>query len=113
MKKYLGNYIDFVEHALKNGSNDFGWSTFYQRHITKISFFQHERLIHLLVTFFFGLIFFLSVVLGLLLESLGFYALSAILAVLLIFYIRHYFFLENGVQKLYRLSEEIEKRLKG
>jgi len=48
----------------------------------------------------------------LLLGSLGFCALGAILAVLLIFYIWHYFFLENGVQKLYRLSEEIEERLK-
>jgi len=112
MRKYLKTYTSFIEDAIKNGGNNFDWASLYQRHITKISFFQHERLIHLLVTFFFGFIFFLSVVLGLLLGSLGFCALGAILAVLLIFYIWHYFFLENGVQKLYRLSEEIEERLK-
>jgi len=78
--------------------------------------FQHERQIHLYVTFFFAGLMFGSWVLGVMmmvmldgdsavLWPLGLLAL--ILTVLEGFYIRHYYRLENRTEKLYRLTREI------
>ena len=87
-------------------------------HARRIAEFQHERLVHLLVTMFFACLLFAAVGLffavipaGLLLSVLmG--VLTLILFVLELFYIRHYY-LENGTQRLYRLTVAIEKRRAG
>ncbi|MDR0366254.1 MAG: hypothetical protein LBH68_05455, partial [Bifidobacteriaceae bacterium] len=74
--------------------------------------FQHERLIHLLVTFFFGALL-VAALTGLVMLGLGdadtpatssmFMVLSGgclVVLVLEVFYVNHYYHLENGVQKL-------------
>jgi hypothetical protein len=83
--------------------------------------FQHERQIHLYVTFFFALLMFGSWVasLGVFL-ALGCFdiamwpllLLTLILTVLEGFYIRYYYHLENRTQKLYALTDEIYKLTK-
>ena len=53
MKKYLFDYIKEIDNLLNDKekiSNDD-----IQKHLIKIQFFQHERLIHLLVTLFYAL----------------------------------------------------------
>jgi uncharacterized BrkB/YihY/UPF0761 family membrane protein len=119
MKKYLKTHISFVEKNLKKSRAD--WKTLSEFNRTQIDFFQHERLIHLLITLFFGLLFFLSVSVELLLTAagnsliflnIGLTAVNAILLLVLGFYIGHYFILENGVQKLYRLDREITAKNK-
>ncbi|HRY52632.1 MAG TPA: hypothetical protein P5089_02140 [Candidatus Portnoybacteria bacterium] len=112
MKKYLKNHINFIEGILAKEGAAFDWSSLRESHRIQIGFLQHERLIHLLVTLFFGVVFFFSVTFGLFLGYLEFLALSAILLVMLVFYVWHYFVLENGVQKLYRLDNEISEHLK-
>lgn len=81
--------------------------------------FQHERQIHLLVTLFFGLIVIIFAISAFILGWVAstnynfvtvFYLSMAILLILLIteiFYIFHYFKLENGTQSLYILSYDI------
>jgi len=85
--------------------------------------FQHERLVHLIVTFFFAglLLAFISALLLLALiptDSSYIYLSNLVAFICLIlfvtelFYIKHYYDLENGTQKLYELSArlyEIEK----
>lgn len=110
MEKYLKEHIEFMEKALQKESPNFDGKTLGDFNRTQIGFFQHERLIHLLVTLFFGLIFFTSVVINLWLVNTGILTISVILVIMLGFYIRHYFVLENGVQKLYRLEKEIIQR---
>ena len=78
-------------------------------HLVKIKFFQHERLVHLLVTLFFALFLLISLYLSLK-ESL-FIIVVLILLVMLIFYVKHYFFLENSVQELYKKYDEIINKL--
>lgn len=107
----MKSHISFIESSLAKGEG-FDWNELRQFHESRIGFFQHERLIHLLVMLFFGLVFFFAAIFTLFLASLELLALSVILLVTLIFYIRHYFILENGVQKLYQLDEKIERRLK-
>lgn len=69
--------------------------------LVQIGFFQHERLVHLIVTVTFAILTVLSL-LGCVLEPQpAMFALTVLFLVLLIPYIRHYYILENGVQKLY------------
>lgn len=99
MKKYLYDYIGEVDSLLnikKCKIND----DVISNHLTKISFFQHERLIHLLVTLFYALLLIVFMALGTL--SFMFYFIAIIISIFLIFYIIHYFRLENGVQYLYK-----------
>jgi len=121
MKKVIKEHIDFIENILQKENVNFDWCALSDFNKTQIKFFQHERLIHLLVTLFFGLMFFGSIAIELLLNicsnsmffSVSFSVISAILLVTLIFYILHYFFLENNIQKLYQLEKEIMKRCHG
>lgn len=82
-------------------------------HKEMIQNFQHERLIHLIVTLFFSgialvLLGFLAYDIayyGFALELLPFYALTVIVVILSGFYIKHYYFLENHVQGLYKYNK--------
>ena len=73
-----------------------------------ILFFQHERLIHLLVTLFFAAMTLLSFFVFIVTDYLPVTALCALFLVLLIPYIFHYYHLENGVQKLYDLYDQLK-----
>lgn len=79
------------------------------RLLIQIRFFQHERLVHLIVTVTFAILTMISVLGCVLSPQLSLFALVALLLILLVPYIRHYYILENGVQKLYicydRLAE--------
>lgn len=72
-----------------------------ERLLTQIGFFQHERLIHLIVTVVFALLTLLTLILIEISCSIGYVVLEVLFLVLLFPYIIHYYHLENGVQKLY------------
>jgi hypothetical protein len=75
-----------------------------------LPYFQHERLIHLIVTVLFALS--MLIVFGVFVLSGELYLLPllGLIVVLLVPYIVHYFHLENGVQKLYDLTDAFYKR---
>jgi hypothetical protein len=81
-------------------------------HTQRVRDFQHERLIHLLVTFFFALLLIGSLAAFLLtpvsLLQILFGALTIILLALELAYIWHYYKLENGVQDLYTITEKLK-----
>lgn len=105
MKKYIKEFIKDVETKIQENHK------FTKEEISiiriKVTDFQHERLIHLLVTLFYAIF------------TLFFLALSVVHIIFLlpflfeitflIFYIRHYFFLENAVQYIYTLYDKIIK----
>ncbi len=111
MKKILTGYINKVEFLLQSDPTDADREEIIKAHLTQIGFFQHERLVHLIVTVTFGLLLALISVLLFLADDFrtfaGALALFAIIAVTLVFYVMHYFFLENNVQKLYSLYDEL------
>jgi len=72
-----------------------------EEHLTQISFFQHERLIHLIVTVTFALLEMLAILLSVIADSLFSILLPVVILILLVPYIRHYYILENEVQKMY------------
>lgn len=102
MKKYLYEYIDYIEKESKKKKID---NKILEDLVTKINFFQHERLIHLIITLFYALMFLIFMVLISL--SYLFAIPSLFLLIFLLFYIVHYFRLENGVQYLYKLYDII------
>lgn len=84
-------------------------------HTMRVHDFQHERLVHLLVTLFFGFLL-VGTVAALLAQPLSELVmplgiLSIILLVLEIAYIRYYYVLENSVQSLYPLTEQLQNTL--
>ena len=102
MKKYMYDYIGFVENNTKKVSRE--------EILANIMFLQHERLIHLIITIFYAILFLLFLVL--ITISYIFIIPSFILMIFLIFYLIHYFRLENGVQYLYVLYDEVNSTKK-
>lgn len=80
-------------------------------HREKLSWLQHERLVHLIVTTMVVFVELFVVWCVLTLEYLAAAIILMLLAILLGFYFAHYFFLENTVQRWYRLTDEIKECL--
>ncbi len=88
-------------------------------HKSAVGNFQHERHIHLLVTLFFAILLLLSagasIILSILNVTSRTYDILSILILTIftiiftteIFYVVHYFKLENGTQKLYKISDKL------
>ena len=104
MKKYLYDYISYIDELINKGKIK---KEVIDDHLIKISFFQHERFIHLIVTLFFSLLFIIFIALVAL--HYVFSIIAIILLVFVICYIIHYFHLENGVQYLYKQYDELKK----
>ena len=80
-----------------------------EEHLTQIGFFSHERLVHLIVTVTFALLEVLALVLTAVSGGMSALLLAVALLVLLVPYIRHYYILENEVQKMYWQYDRIVK----
>ncbi len=136
MEKALNEYILFIENEVEKLKEDFASAKnqkimslltekareLQSYHYEKLRDFQHERLIHLVVTIFFACMTLLSIIflfifaLSPMMAELIFvnyclFGLSIILIILESFYIKHYCCLENGTQKLYEYSKEIYELL--
>lgn len=101
----MQEYIKYLEEKLENNDK------FLDKDIIilkdKIAFFSHERLIHLLVTIIYVIFTLLFMVMSMV--SYIFLIPFFIGIIFLLFYIPHYFFLENGVQYLYKLYDKARK----
>lgn len=106
MKNRILTYRKYIDSLLQS-QDDCDWKYIKQEHLTQLAFFQHERLVHLIVTITFAILELLSVcayvVVGALDSSLSFplLVLSLVILILLVPYIKHYYLLENEVQKMY------------
>ena len=106
MRKSINDYIKEIDEKIDNTKD---LNKLKEEHLIKIGFYQHERLIHLLVTLFYGLFMFITII-------LSFYNPLALIIVLifmifLIFYVRHYFYLENHVQYMYKQYDRIIEKM--
>lgn len=103
MRKRIITYRHKIDSLLSNpaGLSQADWQAILQEHMTQIGFFQHERLVHLIVTVTFAILTMLSLVAALMICNPALYALTLLFLVLLIPYIMHYYTLENEVQKMY------------
>ena len=117
MEKRILAYRKRIDELLQSKEAD--WEKILEEHLTQVAFFQHERLIHLIVTVLFAVLEIMSILGTVVLAAMesgniAMSLLTILLLVLLIPYIRHYYILENGVQKMYKqydkMMEKIEKK---
>lgn len=109
MKKYLCEYLEYIESILRTKADDADILRIKREHMVKISFMQHERLIHFLVTMLVGLVLIISICAYVIEGSLLLLPLIVLVLCLFVPYIAHYYFLENSVQKMYTLYDDICK----
>ena len=117
MKKYVQKTMDavqkYIDEQMKTSPADKTREVLAEFE-TKIAYFQHERLIHLMVTLAFAAFLLFSIFC---LFVLPFEFLVAGVLLTLIFfgltvgYVIHYYFLENSVQKMYLMRDEIRSFL--
>lgn len=111
--KSYRKYMDSLIEGLQQGGKpqDIDGETLKQEHLTQISFFCHERLIHLIVTVTFALLEMLSLMLSVFSGEICTMLLTVVILILLIPYIRHYYILENEVQKMYGQYDRLNELL--
>jgi uncharacterized membrane protein len=110
MSNYLKIHEKFINDILNDKNSNYDWERLKKYHKTQIEFIQHERLIHLMVTLAFSFFLIISLIVTAVYSHLEMALLDLILTIVLIFYVIHYYKLENGVQRLYDLANDIEKR---
>lgn len=111
MERRIIDYCKMIDQMLADGT-EMDWTEAKREHLVQISFFQHERLIHLIVTVTFALLEMISTVIVLLTDNLAMIILSILLLGLLLPYIRHYYRLEDEVQKMYRQYDRMTEKQK-
>lgn len=113
MKKRIIGYRMKIDALLEQPPEGTQWEVILQEHLTQVSFFQHERLIHLIVTVTFAILTTIALAIYCIAEYLPVLALIVLLLVLLVPYIGHYYTLENEVQKMYEQYDVIWSKVNG
>lgn len=119
MKKRILDYRIKIDNLLSESvSNEQGvsenttdWNKIMEEHLVQISFFQHERLVHLIVTALVAVLFIACLGIAMITEMFQMFIPAIILFILFIPYIAHYYLLENEVQKMYGQYDEILKNI--
>lgn len=115
MKKRILTYRKYIDFLLASDKQS-DWKYIKQEHITQVAFFQHERLVHLIVTVTFAVLELLTVCAYVIVRALDstlsfpLLILALLIIVLLIPYIKHYYLLENEVQKMYVQYDRIAQK---
>ena len=113
MKERIISYMTYMDGLLyedrEKGELDYG--DLMQEHKTQLSFFMHERLVHLFVMLLFAVLAMADFFVMIIAFQNGLVILFLALLVLLIPYIMHYYLLENSCQYMYRQYDEIKRRI--
>ena len=110
MEKRILNYRKYIDELLMQENVD--WKAVSEEHLVQISFFQHERLIHLIVTVLFALLEVVTLCTSVIIFTPFLGILVVLILVLLIPYVRHYYILENEVQKMYWQYDKMQNKIK-
>jgi len=114
MKQYIKEYMEsvdkFIAGDMKN-SNAKDLERYLKEFDMKLSEFQHERLIHLLVTLAFAMFMLFELYAAFALMNLFSGVAAILMLILTIAYVFHYYFLENSVQAMYKQRDKIKAEL--
>ncbi len=109
MTKQIKEYLAFLERFFAEEHTESELIEYRGKLLQRIAFYSHERLIHLIVTMSFAVFFLLALLMYFITKNNGLLALAGLLLVLLVPYIKHYYFLENSVQKMYIFYYKVER----
>jgi len=104
-------YDEKIKKILSDKVLNTDWKEILKHHQRMISLIQHERLIHLLVTIFVGLIMSIGAFITIIIQASTLLIFVVSLFALFVAYLFHYRFLENTTQNWYKIEEEISSRL--
>ena len=107
MTAYLKKYMKEIQRRLEEYADQTELEEIFLEHKDKIAFMQHERIVHFLVTMMFAIVLAIFVCAFLFTENPALFVLVVIIMVLLGFYIKHYYFLENTVQEMYKIYDKM------
>lgn len=116
MHKELIKYYSDMQKELSKEPSQARKEQLFSYHCQRVIEFQHERLIHLIITLFFAILTIGAYILCLIvvnsdIPSITFMAvmLTLILTITEVCYISHYYKLENNTQKLYTITKMFNK----
>ncbi len=109
MTKQIREYLEMLERFFREEHSDAEMVKLRAELLQRIAFYSHERLVHLIITMSFAVFFLLAMLMCLLIRNTGLVILAVLLLVMLAAYIKHYYFLENSVQKMYLYYYKTEK----
>lgn len=112
MKERILIYRRRMDDLLQQNTTDTDWQEVLEEHLVQVGFFQHERLVHLLVTLAFAIFTLIGIFAVFLTSEPGAAVLTLLFLVLLVPYVLHYYLLENEVQKMYAQYDKILDRTK-
>ena len=110
MKKEMKEYEKFIEGEIKKGNHS---KELLEYHKEMVRCFQHERLVHLIITLFFVFIALVFLIMtGMFVGKSGenlvvlwpMFGVAVIVTGLAIAYVKYYYYLENHTQELYKLT---------
>lgn len=107
MKRRILQYLAYVDGLFER--DDIDWTVEKQKHLVQIGFFAHERLVHLIVTVVFAIMTLISIFYLNMTENPIMILLVFAFLILLIPYIKHYYLLENSVQRMYEQYDKMCK----
>ena len=112
MEKRINEYEKYITEAIKHPTPELK-----QYHNEMVRNFQHERAVHLAIMLFFiaiTIIVMVGAAFAIAFATTPFIVavsiLAMLLAVLSIAYVKHYYFLENHIQKLYDITTKLYKQ---
>jgi len=109
--KYWTEHERLMEKVLANKKTAGQGADWLEEHLRKTSWLQAERLVHLLVTLAFGFFSLISLALVLFFKENGLAIMTFLFTITTLFYVVHYYHLENRIQKWYRLADRLKKSL--
>ena len=111
MIDYMKRHEQYVLSLLESSPTREMLAELLEYHDKQILWMQHERLVHLITMMFVCLFFLLAFGFSMIHFSVPYLLLAALLLILTIAYIIHYYRLENNVQRWYDLSNHIRSNL--
>lgn len=111
MKKRILDYKNRIDTLINEDLPNTDWKKVLDEHLIQISFFQHERLVHLIVMVLFALMTLTTIAVGIIADYPYMFLGTVMLLILLIPYISHYYLLENEVQHMYEQYDFMNKKI--
>lgn len=111
LKEHLVKWAAIADEIKKDKYSEVQRKELTEELLIQIGFFQHERFVHLIVTVTFAILGIISIMTTVMVLQPALFLLDILVIGLLIPYIRHYYILENGVQKLYGFYDVIRPKM--
>lgn len=108
MKAYIRNQEVFIKKLLADDKQIESASIYLEK---QIQYLGHERLAHLYVTLCVGLLMCMFLALALFTEIIWILVIVLILGVLEVFYLLHYYLLENTLQRWYGYANDLQIKI--